>query len=39
MTQGQGTFTMEFAKYRRVPNSIQETIVAEKKKAQLVGAK
>jgi len=38
MTQGQGTFTMEFAKYRRVPASIQEEIVAEKKK-QLVGAK
>jgi elongation factor G len=39
MTQGQGTFTMEFAKYRRVPSSIQEIIVAEKKKAALVGAK
>ncbi|MBL8826364.1 MAG: elongation factor G [Planctomycetaceae bacterium] len=39
LTQGQGTFTMEFAKYKRVPNSIQEAIVAEKKKAnQLVGA-
>ncbi len=39
MTQGQGTFTMEFAKYRRVPASIQEEIIAEKKKQQLVGAK
>jgi elongation factor G len=39
MTQGQGTFTMELARYRRVPNSIQEEIVAEKKKAQLVGAR
>ncbi len=38
MTQGQGTFTMEFSKYRRVPSNIQEEIVAEKKK-QLVGAK
>ena len=38
MTQGQGTFTMEFAKYRRVPSNIQEEIIAEKKK-QLVGAK
>jgi elongation factor G len=38
MTQGQGTFTMEFAKYRRVPVSIQTEIIAEKKK-QLVGAK
>src|SRR4029078_4286323 len=39
MTQGQGTFTMEFAKYRRVPSNIQEEIIAEKKKKQLVGAK
>jgi elongation factor G len=38
MTQGQGTFTMEFSKYRRVPSNIQEEIVAEKKK-QLVGSK
>ncbi len=38
MTQGQGTFTMEFSKYRRVPKSIQEEIIAEKKK-QLVEAK
>jgi hypothetical protein len=30
---------MEFAKYRRVPGNIQEEIVAEKKKQQLVGAK
>ena len=39
MTQGQGTFTMEFSKYRRVPASIQETIIADKKKQALVGAK
>jgi elongation factor G len=40
LTQGQGTFTMEFAKYKRVPASIQETVIAEKKKqSQLVGAK
>jgi len=39
MTQGQGTFTMEFAKYRKVPGNIQEEIIAEKKKQQLVGAK
>jgi hypothetical protein len=30
---------MEFAKYRRVPAAIQEEIIAEKKKRQLVGAK
>jgi elongation factor G len=39
MTQGQGTFTMEFSKYRRVPATIQAEIVAEKKKQALVGAK
>ncbi|HEX3869904.1 MAG TPA: elongation factor G, partial [Pirellulales bacterium] len=40
LTQGQGTFTMEFAKYRRVPASIQEAVILEKKKqSQLVGAK
>lgn len=39
MTQGQGTFTMELATYRQVPSNIQEDIVEEKKKAQLVGAK
>jgi elongation factor G len=39
MTQGQGTFTMEFAKYRRVPASIQEEIIAEKKKQLLAAAK
>jgi elongation factor G len=38
MTQGQGTFSMEVAGYRRVPAHIQEDIVAERK-AELVGAK
>ena len=38
MTKGQGTFTMELALYRKVPASIQEDIVAEKKKV-LVGAR
>ena len=38
LTQGQGTFTMEFAKYRRVPPSIQTEVIAERK-AMLVGAK
>ncbi len=27
MTQGQGTFSMEFAKFKKVPNSIQEEII------------
>jgi len=39
MTQGQGTFTMELARYRRVPASLQEAIVAEKKESQLVGSR
>jgi elongation factor G len=39
MTQGQGTFTMELFGYRRTPANVQEEIVAQKKKAQLVGAK
>jgi elongation factor G len=37
-TQGQGTFTMELARYRRVPAKIQEEIVAKRKKSELVGA-
>jgi elongation factor G len=39
MTQGQGTFTMELAQYRRVPSSLQEAIVAEKRESELVGAR
>ena len=43
MTQGKGGFTMEFARYKQVPKSIQEEIVirrrAEKEEKQLVGAK
>jgi elongation factor G len=31
MTQGQGTFTMELAKYRPVPASIQADVIAERK--------
>ena len=34
MTQGQGTFSMEFLKYKRVPSSIQETIIKQRKEAQ-----
>jgi elongation factor G len=36
MTQGQGTFTLEFARYRRLPPSIEREVIAERKKA-LVG--
>jgi len=39
MTQGQGTFTMEFRKYSQVPSNIQQDIIEAKRKAQLVGAK
>jgi elongation factor G len=39
MTRGQGTFTMELARYKQVPLSIQEDVLAEKKKGALVGAK
>jgi len=39
MTQGQGTFQMELARYKKVPGNIQEEIIAERKKDQLVGAK
>ena len=31
MTQGQGTFSMEFLKYKRVPQSIQEEIIRSRK--------
>jgi elongation factor G len=31
MTQGQGTFTMEFAKYRPAPGNVQTEIIAERK--------
>lgn len=38
-TQGQGTFTMELVRYRRVPAKLQEEIVAERKRAELVGSR
>jgi len=38
LTQGQATFAMEFARYRRVPASVQEDVITERK-AALVGAK
>jgi elongation factor G len=39
MTQGQGVFTMEFAKYRATPGNIQKEIIEERKKAELAAAK
>lgn len=32
MTQGRGTFTMELATYRKTPMSVQEEVIAEKKR-------
>ena len=37
MTQGQGTFTLEFARYKRLPPSIEREIIAERKKAAMAG--
>jgi elongation factor G len=31
MTQGQGTFSLEFAKYRRLPASIEREVIASRK--------
>ena len=38
MTQGQGTFTMEFARYKRLPRNLEEDVITERKKAVLAGA-
>ena len=38
LTQGQGTFTMEFARYKRLPPSLAEEVIAERKRTALVGA-
>ena len=39
MSQGQGTFTMELSCYRKVPGSVQEEIIAEKKKLKAAQGK
>ena len=38
MTQGQGTFTLEFARYKRLPQNLEEEVIAERKKTALAGA-
>ena len=38
MTQGQGTFTMEFARYKRLPKTLEEELIAERKKMAMAGA-
>ena len=39
LTQGQGSFSMELYKYAPVPSNIQQDIIEERRKEQLVGAK
>jgi len=38
LTQGQGTFTMEFARYKRLPGTLAEQVIADRKEAQPAGA-
>ncbi|MBN2473775.1 MAG: elongation factor G [Pirellulales bacterium] len=38
MTQGQGTFTLEFARYKRLPTSLAEEVIAQRKRTALAGA-
>jgi elongation factor G len=38
MTQGQGIFSMEFARYKRLPRNLEEDVIAERKKAAMAGA-
>jgi len=37
MTQGQGTFSMEFARYKRLPKNLEEELIAARKKASSGG--
>ena len=32
MTQGQGTFTLEFSRYKRLPAALERTIIEERRK-------
>jgi len=38
MTQGQGAFSMEFARYKRLPKTLEEEVISERKKAAMAGA-
>ncbi len=38
LTQGQGTFTMEFARYKRLPPRIAEEVIAQRKGTAVAGA-
>ncbi len=38
LTQGQGTFTLEFARYKRLPTRLAEEVIADRKSAALAGA-
>ena len=38
MTQGQGTFSLEFARYKRLPRGLEEELIAERNKAAMAGA-
>lgn len=38
MTQGQGTFSMELARYWKVPASLQDGVIAQRVESQLLGA-
>ncbi|MBI1900051.1 MAG: elongation factor G [Planctomycetia bacterium] len=38
LTQGQGIFTLEFARYKAVPAAIEKEVIAERKKLALAGA-
>jgi elongation factor G len=37
LTQGQGTFTMELARYRRLPPSLEREVIAARRQAALAG--
>ena len=39
MTQGQGTFTLEFARYKRLPTGLRQEIIAARQKAMAAGAR